>query len=197
MLMALERHIESAAQPDTGQPEDPPLRWYVLRCYAGAEWQLRQGLLKRGIDAFMPWHIVEVRRDRWYHGVIKALFPGYIFIGLEPGQHTDEARSVNGAMHVLKLDDKPVEVSEAKMSSIRLQAADEQMVSWGAKAKVMRVNVGDWVAVPEGHPFAGTPVEIEAIDKRGQITAYIGDLKVPFPLSALTEACTRVSKAIP
>lgn len=190
MLMTAD-FTHQAAAPIATEPD--PLRWYIVRTYAGAEWQLRKALLKRGFEAFMPYFIDDVRQGEWQRGIVKALFPGYIFAGLDPGQHSDEVRQVTGSRGVLKLGDKPIEVPARQMRRLREQAAEELMASFGARKKIMRVNVGDWVAVPEGIAFAGTPVEIEAIDKRGQITAYVGSIRVPFPLSALTEVTTRPS----
>lgn len=181
------------------ETEDEPLHWYILRTVSGAEWQVRTGLLKRGIEPFFPHYIASVRRNEWFHGVLRALFPGYIFVGLEPGQTAKDVCAVNGAMHILKLGGKLIEVPLEQMERLRLQAADELIASWGAKAKVIRVNVGDWVALPEGKlpGMDGTPVQIEAIDKRGQITASLGPGTVQFALSDLTEGPRQRLRAIP
>ena len=193
MLMKAERLTGQAAEPEE------LLRWYIVRTVSGAEWQVRNGLLKRGIEPFIPYYIASVRRNEWFHGVIKALFPGYIFVGLEPEQTQSDVKAVNGAIGILKVGDRLIEISPEQMERLRLQAADELMASWGAKAKVIRVNVGDWVPLPEGKlpGYDGTPVQIEAIDKRGQITVTMGLGKVYFWLSDLTEGPRRPLKAIP
>jgi transcription antitermination factor NusG len=194
MLMTAERGTFTTAAPI----EDPDLRWYIVRTVSGAEWQVRMGLLKRGIEPFMPYYIASIRRNEWFHGVIKALFPGYIFVGLEPGQTASDVQAVNGAQGILKVGDRLIEILPEQMERLRLQAADELITSWGAKAKVIRVNVGDWVPLPEGKlpGYDGTPVQVEAIDKRGQITASIGPGTIHFALSDLTEGPRRPLKAI-
>ena len=184
MLMSVELKDETAAA--TQADPDELYRWYIVRAYAGAEWQLRKALLKRGVEVFLPLHIVDVRRNRWQQGEVRALFRGYIFVGLEMGQGLDEVMVVPGALHVVRIDKKPLDVTPAQIKSIRLQAADELMVSMGVKETVKRCSVGDWVAIPEGYKGAGTPVQIEAIDKRGEISASFGSLgTAKFPLSAL------------
>lgn len=193
MLMSSELKHEAARAVEADR-----LRWYIVRTVSGAEWQVYQGLLRRGVSSFFPHYVASVRRNEWFRAELKALFPGYILAGLETDQTSDDVKKVGGAMSVLKLGDKMIELTSEQVERMRQQSADELIASWGAKAKVIRVNVGDWVAVPEGKPFAGTPVEITAIDKRGQITASLGNLGVSkFWLSDLTEGPRRPLRAIP
>lgn len=182
-----------ASEPDA----DELLRWYVVRAYSGAEWQLRSGLLRRGIEAFLPWYIGEFRRGRWTRGVVRPSFPGYLFAGLEPDQDTKQILDTPGALAVIKTGDQVVEVTAKQIAKIRQQAAEDYMESLGVKVPQKQVKVGDWVAVPQGRKMAGTPVEVDAIDKHGRIKASLGPFRVEFPLSEVTEVCTRKCEAIP
>lgn len=194
MLMTAEwkaKAIES--EPDL-------LRWYIVRSHAGGEAQLYDELLAKGIDAHWPHRIERVRRGRWKHMVLVGVFPGYVFAGLEPRQTSDDVVSIAPAMYILKAGNRPgdkfVEVPSRQMEAIRIHAAGQWMESWGKKQMFSTLDVGDWVKAPEGTAFEGLPVEIEAIDKHGQISASLGIVKLQFHRSAVTETCTRSFQAI-
>lgn len=190
MLMAVERGTLTS----TGAAEDPyddGLRWYIVRAHAGGEGQLYDELLANGIEAHWPYRYERVRQGRWKQIVLRGVFPGYVFAGLEPRQSSDDVLALAPAMYILKNGDKFVQVPSRQMNSVRLHAAEQVIQSWGTKAVIVRVEVGEWVAAPKGTAFEGLPVEVEAIDKHGQISASLGLVKLSFHRSAVTEVCTR------
>jgi transcription antitermination factor NusG len=195
MLMAVERGTFTTAAP-VEDPYDDGLRWYIVRAHSGGEAQLHDELLAKGIEAHWPYRFDRVRSGRWNRIVLKGVFPGYVFAGLEIGQSSDDVLAIAPAMYILKNGDRFVEVPSRQMNSVRLHSAEQVIESWGTKARIVRVEVGDWVAAPSGTALQGLPVEIEAIDKRGQISASLGQVKLSFHRSAVTETCTRPFKAI-
>jgi len=163
MLMAATTNQPAPSTLDDG------LRWYCVRTFSGAEWQARKALLAAGIEAFLPFAIIETRRGRWYHGVCKALFPGYIFCGLDDDSQWPAVRNTIGIQ---------------SMDALIRQADEAYTESLGRKAPIIHYRVGDWVAVPSG-PFHGLPVRIEAIDKHGNASAYIGSIRHTFHVAGL------------
>lgn len=183
MLMA----VDDIPQPRSPSAQaNPLLRWLVVRCYSGSEWQLHCALLQRGIESLFPHRVYSARHGRWSKGFLQPLFPGYLFAGLEPGQDTDDIKHVSGTIDVLRVNGMPIHLAPGEIAGIRRQAERAYVESLGVKAKTLRVEIGDWVPAPEGH-FQGVPVRVVAIDKHNRITASLGNVTVTFPLSALAE----------
>lgn len=156
--------------------------WTVVLTQAQAEWQVYCALLRQGVEALLPWTLASSRRGRWAHGVVRPLYPGYLFVRMSVPIET--VKRTAGVRDVLKLDSgrmvvlrgEEVDVLRDQWSRLR----DEAMPT---PAYVHRVAPGDLVEVPAG-PLIGLPVTVQSVDKSGLVTASIGQLTVTFHLPA-------------
>jgi transcription elongation factor/antiterminator RfaH len=78
-----------------------PLRWYVAQTRARQEQLAALNLEAQQFEIFLPQIIKTVRHARRMRTVKAAVFPGYLFIRLDPAQH--RWRSVNGTIGVSRL----------------------------------------------------------------------------------------------
>lgn len=163
------------------------LRWYIVLARSSAEWQTHKELLNKGIRSYYPQYIADVRKNRWIQGVIKPLYPGYIFVGLEPGESLERIRHLYGVRDFLRDGGGLVAISDAQMQRCKAQCDAEYEKTAPRRVERPSLKVGDFVAVPSG-AFAGIPGEVTAIDKSGRVSAYIGNLEVTFHISAVQGA---------
>lgn len=163
------------------------LRWYIVLTRSWAEWQVHRELLNKGIRSYYPQYLANTRKNRWIQGIIKPLFPTYVFVGLEPGESLDRVRQSFGVRDFLRDGGGLVAMSDAQMQRCKAHCDAECDKHVPRRAEEPSLKVGDWAPVPHG-AFSGMPCEVTAIDKSGQVTAYIGNLTVTFHISAVQSA---------
>lgn len=168
------------------------IAWHIVNTFAGAEWDCHHGLLKRGYESYLPAYLDGSRRGRWRQGVLRPLFPGYLFLGIADGQGIAVAETVPGFASFLRYADRRlIALKEEAMGDLMVQSQEAMRRSLGERAMRDRdYGPGDWVAVPYG-PLQGHPVQIERIDRSGNVSAYLGSMRVDFPISALPAAENR------
>ena len=156
-------------------------RWAVILCHAQAEWQVHTALLAQGVTSLLPYTLGSSRRGRWSHGVVRPVYPGYLFANIAAG-NTHLIRRTAGVYDILKNAGQLVYVTPGQIRSCRKQWLDEFRQT-APRLVVKRIpKPGEWVKVPTG-PFAGMPAQIETLDKSGNICASLGNLQVSFHLS--------------
>jgi transcription antitermination factor NusG len=155
------------------------IRWFIILTRAAAEWQAHRELLQAGMRCYYPYYYANVRRGRWYQGAIKPQFPGYLFVGLEPGESIEAARRVNGVHDFLRNRGGLVALSDDQMTRCKRGCRPRFWKSIPRRDQNEELRVGEWVKVPIGES-AGLPAEILAIDKSGRVSASLGNLKVVF-----------------
>lgn len=161
-------------------------RWVVVLTHAQAEWQAYTGLLRAGVDAFLPYTLGSARRGRWSHGVVRPTYPGYLFAQLG---NTEKIRKAVGVRDLLRAGDLVI-VSDEEVESCRRQWREDYREAHPQVRRRLVLNEGDWVEVPDG-PFRGMPACVERVDKSGWVNAYLGKLQVSFHLSAVGHRAVR------
>jgi transcription antitermination factor NusG len=159
------------------------LRWIVPLSFASAEWQAYRFLLSQGIEAYLPYVMASARRNRWDQGIVRPQFPGYLFACLSGKQNFETIRKTIGVRELLRSGPDVVLISQKQMDDIRAHCEERARESMPRRVKLDEWKVGDVRPVPYG-PYVGTPVQIETIDKSGEISASMGSLRITFRISA-------------
>ena len=124
--------------------------WYVLYTKSRCENIVREGLMKKSIEAFLPKiKVASKRRDRKI--VLDVpLFPGYLFVktGLDANHYLDVVKTA-GVVHFIGNMDGPIPVREETISSLQIMVASGGPILTGGKLKK-----GDRVIVVRG-PLTG------------------------------------------
>jgi transcription elongation factor/antiterminator RfaH len=143
----------------------PPerLRWYVAQTRARQEKLAQMNLEAQKFEVFLPQILKTTRHARRHRLVKAAVFPGYLFIRLDPDQH--RWRSVNGTIGVSRLltanerpTPAPIGVVEALMSYV-----DDQGYCQLSRDLVP----GQRVSVVRG-PFTRLIGEVLSMDDKGR-----------------------------
>lgn len=165
------------------------LRWYIVISMASAEWQAHRALQRNCIESYFPYVFGDARRGRWTQGVVRAQFPGYLFVGLTAEQTIWQVEDTIGVKSVLRINGDVVKLSSAQMEICRKRCLATWRESVPVPMPATPYEVDQVVAVPYG-PFQGIPCIIESIDRRkGRVYAAIGSKRIDFLIEApaLTE----------
>ena len=102
--------------------------WFVVHTKPRQEAVAQAQLERQGYPAYFPrLCLPRLRRSRW-SDVIEALFPRYLFVGLEVGrQALAPIRSTRGVCTVLRFGDRYAEVPMALIDALRDRADESGM----------------------------------------------------------------------
>lgn len=159
-----------------------PTTWTILLTHAQAEWQVYNALLRRGVDCLLPFTLASSRRGRWAQGVVRPVYPGYLFARMDVS--LDTFRRTTGVREILRIGPKPVFVPESEVRVLREQAWEMLDQSKPRLNETLALKPGDVVTIPEG-AFQGLPAIVQGVDKGGLVSASIGQLQITFRLAAV------------
>jgi transcriptional antiterminator RfaH len=97
-----------------------PTSWFVVRTQSRAEEKAIQHLTNQGFVAYLPRYRRRVRHARRNEVVLRPLFPGYLFVHLDP-DHC-RWRSINGTVgvrEILSNGDTPLAVPDRIIGEIK------------------------------------------------------------------------------
>lgn len=162
----------------------PNTKWLIAMPFAGAEWQAHTGLLHHGVRSFLPYLLGSARRGRWCQGVVRPLFPGYVFAAMDGDTTTEMVRRSVGIRELLRGRDGLVFMSPSQIAALKAAWLREYRAVGPVLKRKPMIRAGDFVAVPDG-AMAGVPAQVATIDKSGNICAYVGQLRVTFHRDAV------------
>jgi len=142
--------------------------WYVLHTKSRFENVVRDGLIKKSIEVFLP--KVQVRSKRRDRKILirVPLFPGYLFVktDLSPNDHIEIVKTV-GAVRLIGSKEGPISVPVESVDSLRIMVQTDQPVTTGSRFKK-----GDRVVVVSG-PFTGVTGTFGRYRGKGRIVVII------------------------
>lgn len=164
--------IHGIAQPLSSPVVEPV--WHVVFTNPRCEERAAKGLLELGYRVFVPkervW--VKIPKHRQKKGQPKkkpadrALYPRYVFIGLEPARHSLlPAKRTDGVADIVSIYGKPLTVPKDMIEKLSGERHDEIAREADAFAAFIRSIVGK-EAIVENGPFAGLVVTVERVAKR-------------------------------
>ena len=126
--------------------------WYVVATKPRQEAVAHEHLMRQGYSTLLPTlHFKKRRRGKWQQ-VTEPTFPGYVFVGLEPG--TDDMapiRSTQGCRDLVRFGEQPAVVSEDIVKVLQ-KGSSAQGASGDEVANPF--SPGDVVMIEDG-PFQG------------------------------------------
>ena len=109
------------------------IEWFVVRTRARAEEKAMRHLANQGFAAYLPRYRRRVRHARASEIVLRPLFPGYLFVRLDPDRC--RWRSINGTVgvqEILTRGDTPLRVAERIVEEIMAREDDTGAVRLAA-----------------------------------------------------------------
>ncbi len=128
------------------------MSWFVVRTQSRAEAKAMQHLANQGFTTYLPRYRRRVRHARRDGMVLRPLFPGYLFVHLDPGQC--RWRSINGTVGVYDIlcsGDAPLPVADRIIDEIKSREDEGGAIKVAAPAfshgQVVRLLEGPLAAV--------------------------------------------------
>ena len=100
------------------------MSWFALYTRPRHEKQVFEDLSGRGIEAFLPTYKVRRRWSDRYKIVEEPLFKNYLFVKLTIERYHETLRPY-GAVSFVKCDDRPAEIPDVEVESIRRLVTSE------------------------------------------------------------------------
>lgn len=125
MLDALPATRLDAAQQDVALPRFAPTpsgcrRWYVVASQPKAERRAHAALHLKGYNPYLPLLTIRLPNRHYRTG---PLFPGYLFVNLDPAKPWYPIRYAPGVFRLLTIEEKPTPCPSGVVEAI--QAGDE------------------------------------------------------------------------
>jgi transcriptional antiterminator RfaH len=105
------------------------MSWFVVRTQPRAEEKSARHLTNQGFATYLPRHRRRVRHARRSRVVLRPLFPGYLFVELDPARC--RWRSINGTIgvnEILTNGDVPLAVPEGIIAEIKAREDETGVV---------------------------------------------------------------------
>lgn len=157
--------------------------WYAVRTATRQEKRAEASLKELGFEVYLP-RLKRLRRDAYghKHNIEEALFPGYLFIGLEPPERFHAVLAAEGVHAFVRTNGRPQPLdSAADVYVIRAQEAAGQY----DRTKRLRPDpeVGAVVVITGGQ-FQGFPAEFvkRRADERIQVLLSLFGKQTPLVL---------------
>ncbi|NBR40272.1 MAG: transcriptional activator RfaH [Alphaproteobacteria bacterium] len=131
------------------------MNWYLVQCKPNAERIALAHLENQAFTAFMPMQELTRRRAEIFEKRTRPLFPGYIFVCLDPADgQWRKINSTRGVARLVRFGSDPSPVPTGIVESIRARCD-----AHGVLQEKDTFNIGDQVHITLG-PFSGFLAEI-------------------------------------
>lgn len=163
--------------------------WYCVQTLASKEALALLHLQRQDFEAFLPRLSKGRRHARRYDTVLAPLFPGYLFVRMDPQRQ--RWRSINGTFGVARLiltGDTPHQVPPGVVEAL-LEACDGKGVLHASERDMLRLD--DEVRILVG-PFADRIARVARLDPRGRVELLLellgGSVSLTLPRSAVLKS---------
>jgi transcriptional antiterminator RfaH len=162
------------------------LRWYAIQTHANAETKAALNLVRQGLYVYYPRHLKRRRHARRTESVVRAVFPGYVFVRIDIQTSRWRAiESTYGVRRLISFGDRPTPVPVGVIESLRDRENGNGLVILGRAAEF---NPGQPVEITIG-PFAEYLARFEALDDKERVTLLLDlmgrQVRVRVPLEAV------------
>lgn len=165
-------------QRESAAPSPSASRWYAANTISNRETTALVNLERQGFEAFLPLYQGTVRHARRLVSRRAPLFPGYVFVRLDPSR--DRWRSINGTIGVRSIvmaGRRPLPVPAGIVEGLMALVDARGFVATGADLRS-----GDRIEVVNG-PLASLVGTLVAAESRDRVRVFIELMNAGIPVS--------------
>ena len=123
-------------------------QWYVVRTHPNAEGKAKAHLARQGFEAYLPRYLKKRRHARRVDIVPAALFPRYLFIGINTAtQRWRAVDSTVGVSRLVRSGEQPGIVSPRVIKSLRAQEDERGFVQLKTRPQF---TIGQKIRIEDG-----------------------------------------------
>ncbi|MEM1140147.1 MAG: transcriptional activator RfaH [Pseudomonadota bacterium] len=161
-------------------------RWYLVHAKTRAETVADLNLRRQGYRTFLPQEARTVRHARKTQVKLAAVFPGYLFVSLDPDRDRwTPINSTYGVLRLVRAAERPTPVPNGLVESL-IDAAEEG----GVLDLVPELAVGDRVRVRRG-PFADFIAEVADLTPPDRVKVLFNAMQNAAPVELPAADCVR------
>jgi transcriptional antiterminator RfaH len=158
--------------------------WYLLQCKPNQQKRAEEHLLNQGFETYSPEIRAEriIRRQRIVR--VEALFPGYMFIQLNPSSNWRALQATRGVSRLVSFNGSPHIVPADLVAGLQQQYSNEL-------APIALFKAGDSVQITEGC-FKNIEAIVKAVTSDARIIVLLkilhSEQTLAFPVEQLAKA---------
>jgi transcriptional antiterminator RfaH len=161
--------------------------WIVINTQAHRERLALSHIRNQGFNAYCPMMRKRIKHARRTFDALRPLFPGYLFVGLDPDQEQwRPLLSTVGVRSIVRNGDRPGILDHRFVAALQAREIEGAIVK-----PVSPYKVGDMVKL-SGGAFDSFVAEIIALDDRQRLTVLLDLLSRPVKVQVAAEAVVPV-----
>ena len=158
-------------KPDTETTLD--LRWYLVQCKPNAAQIAVHNLEKQRFGTFLPLQEITKRNGKIFQRQIRPLFPGYLFVQIDPDQGLwRQVNSTRGVARLVCLGTKPSMVPNEIVELLIARCDQQSILRQTGETHSSLLHAGKQAQVTHG-PFSGFIATISDIEPNNRINILI------------------------
>ena len=146
------------------------LRWYLVQCKPNAAEIAVLNLKNQSFGTFLPLQEITRRNGKVFQRQIRPLFPGYLFVQVDPDQGPwRQVNSTRGVASLVRLGAEPSVVPNEIVDAL-MARCDQQSIL--RQTSDTQLHAGNQAQVTQG-PFSGFIATISNIEPNNRINILI------------------------
>jgi transcriptional antiterminator RfaH len=149
------------------------LRWYLVQCKPNAAQIAVRNLENQGYSTFLPLQEITKRKGKIFQRQIHTLFPGYLFVQINPYQGPwRQINSTRGVTRLIRLGAEPSVVPNEIVETLMARCNKQGVLRQTSKTLSSQLHTGSRAQITQG-PFSGFIATISDIDPNNRINILI------------------------
>ena len=166
-------------KPDTEKTHE--LRWYLVQCKPNAAQITVRNLENQRFGTFLPLQEITKRKGRIFERQIRPLFPGYLFVQIDPNLGPwRQVNSTRGVNRLVRLGAQPSVVPNEIVEALMARCDTQSILRQTSETQSSQFHAGNQAQVTRG-PFSG-------------FIATIGDTEPSNRINILIEIMGQITK---
>ena len=158
-------------KPDTETTHE--LRWYLAQCKPNAAKIAVHNLENQSFGTFLPLQEITKRKGKIFQRQIRPLFPGYLFVQIDPDQGVwRQVNSTRGIARLVRLGAEPSAVPNEIVEALMARCDDHSILRQTVETQSSQFHAGNQAQVTQG-PFSGFIATISDIEPNSRIHILI------------------------
>lgn len=165
-----------------------PRRWAVGNVHTGSEIDVANRLQGDGMETYCPRFEKPVRRRRQWHRreretVVKAVFPGYLFVNADTIANLEAVYETPGFHYFIRNEDRLSLLHDAAIEALKALEGRGVLIATSVRELVAQFLPGDVVRVDDDGSWSGMTGPVFSQDE-GSVVVWGGDFKYPTEMPA-------------
>ena len=158
-------------KPDTETMHES--RWYLVQCKPNAAQIALRNLENQSFGTFLPLQEITKRKGRIFQRQIRPLFPGYLFVQIDPDRGPwRQLNSTRGVACLVRLGAEPSVVPNWIVEALMARCDKQSVLRQTSETQSSQLHVDDQAQVTQG-PFSGFIATISNIEPNNRINILI------------------------